>query len=118
MVLLASSIAVKLLIPWLAAQAINAIQVEGASALASAAGCIATIFGVYVAAWSMHGPGRILERRVALMVRGRFADSLYGKLASLMFSGVAPGGGNDLGRGAGAGAHRSDGLRRVGDPVA
>jgi ABC-type multidrug transport system fused ATPase/permease subunit len=83
MVLLAGSIAVKLTIPWLAAQAINAIQVEGAAALSSAAGYVAAIFAVYVAAWAMHGPGRILERRVALLVRGRFADALYGKLASL-----------------------------------
>ena len=41
------------------------------------------IFLVYVLAWSMHGPGRIIERNVGLRVREAVADALYAKLASL-----------------------------------
>src|SRR6185369_2877369 len=62
MLLLAGAIVLKLLIPWLAAQAINTVQVSGSADLHSAASYVALIFLVYVAAWSMHGPGRILER--------------------------------------------------------
>ena len=81
--LLVGSQLMKLAAPWLAAQAINTLQVGGADALARAGGFVAAIFLVYAVAWSMHGPGRILERRVALRVRAGVSDALYAKLASL-----------------------------------
>ena len=83
MLLLAGAIVLKLLIPWLAAQAINTVQVSGSADLHSAASYVALIFLVYVAAWSMHGPGRILERHVSLRVRRQVADAIYMRLASL-----------------------------------
>ena len=83
MMLLASSVILKLLIPWLAAQAINTVQVSGSQEFAVAAWYVAAIFLVYVAAWAMHGPGRILERNVGLKVRQQVSDALYAKLTSL-----------------------------------
>jgi len=59
------------------------VQVSGSAELRSAASYVALIFLVYVAAWSMHGPGRILERNVSLRVRRQVADTIYMRLASL-----------------------------------
>ncbi|HEU4621377.1 MAG TPA: ABC transporter transmembrane domain-containing protein, partial [Burkholderiaceae bacterium] len=83
MSLLAGSQIVKLGAPWLAAQAINSIQQSGGGSLGSAALLILAVFGVHIAAWSMHGPGRILERTVGLRVRAGITDALYNKLVSL-----------------------------------
>ena len=81
--LLVASQVVKLASPWLAAQAINAVQVHGAGGLDRAAGFIALLFGVAALSWALHGPGRILERSIAVRVRENVADRLYGHLASL-----------------------------------
>ncbi len=83
MVLLGASVAVKLLIPWLAAQAINTVQVSGSTELGRAGLYVAALFLVYIAAWLMHGPGRIMERTVGLHVRAGISDALYAKLVSL-----------------------------------
>ena len=83
LVLLVGSQALKLVAPWLAAQAINTIQVGGPDALQRAGLLTASIFLVYAVAWSMHGPGRILERNVALRVRAAVSDALYRKLVNL-----------------------------------
>jgi len=83
LLLLVGSQALKLLAPWLAAQAINTIQTGGAEALRQAAVFTVAIFLVYAVAWSMHGPGRILERSVALRVRAGVSSALYGKLVNL-----------------------------------
>jgi ABC-type multidrug transport system fused ATPase/permease subunit len=82
-VLLGASVALKLVIPWLAAQAINAVQVSGYDSMHRAGWYVALVFLVYVAAWAMHGPGRIMERNVALRVRAQVSDALYAKLVSL-----------------------------------
>ncbi|HJU24624.1 MAG TPA: ABC transporter ATP-binding protein [Casimicrobiaceae bacterium] len=83
MLMLAGSQAVKLLAPWLAGRAIDTVQTSGTEHLGLAALITAAIFLVYVLAWSMHGPGRIIERNVGLRVRAAVADALYAKLASL-----------------------------------
>ena len=81
--LLVASKVIKLASPWLAAQAINAIQVHGAGGLDRTAGFIALLLGVAALSWALHGPGRILERSIALRVRENVADRLYSHLASL-----------------------------------
>lgn len=80
MSLLVSSQLLKLSVPWLAAQAINAIQTGGKAGLSHAGTWIAAIVAVYVAAWSMHGPGRVLERSVGVRVRRGISGALYAKL--------------------------------------
>ncbi|AKJ30585.1 alkanesulfonates ABC transporter ATP-binding protein [Caldimonas brevitalea] len=80
MTLLVCSQLIKLCAPWLAAQAINSIQTGGSQGLAKAGAWIAAIVGVYVGAWALHGPGRVLERSVGVRVRRGVSDALYGKL--------------------------------------
>jgi ABC-type multidrug transport system, ATPase and permease components len=83
MLLLVGSQTVKLLVPWLAGRAIDTVQTGGTEHLGRAALITVAIFLVYVLAWSMHGPGRIIERNAGLLVRAAVADALYAKLAGL-----------------------------------
>ena len=83
MLLLVGSQSVKLLVPWLAGRAIDTVQTSGTEHIGRAALITVAIFLVYVIAWSIHGPGRIIERNVGLRVRQAVADALYTKLASL-----------------------------------
>jgi ATP-binding cassette subfamily B protein len=73
----------ELLSPWLGAQALNALQKNGTQALSTAAYYGAAILAAAVIAWSLHGPGRVGERRIALTVRKNFTDALYAKLMRL-----------------------------------
>jgi len=83
MALLGVSVAVKLFIPWLAAEAINIVQSSGWDKLGHAGEYIAAVFGLHLLAWAMHGPARVLERNVGVRVRAQVADALYAKLTSL-----------------------------------
>ncbi|MEZ2297547.1 ABC transporter ATP-binding protein [Variovorax sp. RCC_210] len=77
--LLACSQLIRLALPYLAGQAINSLQ---RADLGGAGRWIATLAGVYVGAWVLHGPGRILERNVGMKVRERLADELYARIAA------------------------------------
>jgi ATP-binding cassette, subfamily B, bacterial len=77
--LLASSQLIRLTLPYLAGQAINALQ---RGDFGGAGRWIATLAGVYVGAWALHGPGRILERNVGVKVRETLADQLYARIAA------------------------------------
>lgn len=77
--LLTSSQLLRLALPWLAGQAINALQ---AGDVAGAGRWIAALAGIYVLSWAVHGPGRILERNVGLRVREAVADALYARIAA------------------------------------
>ena len=81
--LLVSSQLVKLCIPWLAAQAINTIQVSGVQNLQQAGSLMVLILAASVLSWALHGPGRILERSVGIEVRSNVADGLYRRLSNL-----------------------------------
>ena len=81
--MLTGSTIVKLLVPWLAARAIDTVQLAGPGQMTQAALLAAGIFVVYASAWALHGPGRILERSAGLHVRRSVSDALYAKLASL-----------------------------------
>ena len=76
--LLTTSQLMRLAMPWLAGQAINALQ---AGSLAESARWICALAGVYVLSWTVHGPGRILERNVGVRVRESLADDLYGRIS-------------------------------------
>ncbi|HYF60669.1 MAG TPA: ABC transporter ATP-binding protein [Burkholderiaceae bacterium] len=78
--LLLASQSIKLAIPWLAAQAIDALQTGGLAAARTAAGWVAAILGATAASWALHGPGRILERNVAIRVRERLQERLFARL--------------------------------------
>ncbi|HEY1326845.1 MAG TPA: ABC transporter ATP-binding protein [Casimicrobiaceae bacterium] len=81
--MLVGSQVLKLAVPWLAAQAIDTVQVAGTEQLARAAALAGGIFLVYLSSWALHGPGRVIERNVGLHVRRSVADALYARLASL-----------------------------------
>ncbi len=81
--LLVSSQVLKLGVPYLAGQAINAIQAGGDRMLWNAGSYIAAVLGAFVASWVLHGPGRIIERSVGVHVRTRVADALYARASRL-----------------------------------
>src|SRR4051812_31991581 len=59
----------ELVSPWLGAKALNVLQKDGAQALVTAAYYGVAILAAAVIAWSLHGPARVSERRIALLVR-------------------------------------------------
>ena len=77
--LLATSQLIRLALPYLAGQAINALQ---RSEFGTAGRWIGTLAAVYIGAWVLHGPGRILERNVGMKVRETLADQLYARIAA------------------------------------
>ncbi|RST53145.1 ABC transporter ATP-binding protein [Variovorax sp. MHTC-1] len=77
--LLAGSQLLRLTMPWLAAQAINALQTGD---IARSGRWIAALAAIYLLSWVVHGPGRILERNVGLRVREALADTLYARIAA------------------------------------
>ncbi|AJC18966.1 multidrug ABC transporter ATP-binding protein [Pandoraea sputorum] len=76
--LLSAAQLLRLTMPWLAAQAINALQ-QGDMTVAGR--WIVYLVGIYLLSWLLHGPGRILERNVGVRVRLRLADQLYARIA-------------------------------------
>jgi ABC-type multidrug transport system fused ATPase/permease subunit len=78
--LLLAATAVKLALPWLAGEAVNALQRGGDTAYLVAAGWVLAVVAVYVVAWAFHGPGRVLERTVGVRVRQSVSQALYDKL--------------------------------------
>ena len=78
--LLIGSQAFKLAIPALAGTAINTIQAHGLAGLGRAGWLLAGVFLATLASWAMHGPGRILERNVALAVRQKLSRDLMQRL--------------------------------------
>jgi hemerythrin superfamily protein len=71
----------KLALPWMAAQCIDAVQASGHAGLRLAGLWIGAIGLLYLGVWLLHGPARVLERGVALCVRRSSADALYMQLA-------------------------------------
>ncbi len=81
-VMLVASQLIKLLVPVFTARAIETLQ-NGKGGAAACVPWIAAIVGVYVGCWSLHGPGRVLERRVSLRVRQALSDRLYARLVGV-----------------------------------
>jgi hypothetical protein len=77
--LLAAAQLLRLTMPWLAAQAINALQRDN---IAEAGRWIVYLVGIYLLSWLLHGPGRVLERNVGVRVRERLGDQLYARIAA------------------------------------
>lgn len=81
--LLLGSQGVKLGMPWLASRAIDTLQLRGLPGLSQAGTWLALLFGATVLSWLLHGPGRVLERNVALVVRERLSGRLVERLLAL-----------------------------------
>lgn len=76
----------KLGVPYLSGRAINTLQEHGLDGLSEAGKLLLLIFGATVASWILHGPGRVLERNVALAVRQNLSNELLQRALSLPLS--------------------------------
>ena len=78
--LLVSSQLVKLAVPWLAAQAIDTLQRGGGTVLGASLPWLGAILAAFAFSWALHGPGRVLERKVAIRVGNAITARLYARL--------------------------------------
>jgi ATP-binding cassette, subfamily B, bacterial len=74
---------VRLSIPWLFGCAVNELQTQGTDGLQRAGWFLLGMLGAAIASWSLHGPARVFERRVALRARERLADEMFAHLLAL-----------------------------------
>ena len=74
---------VLLAVPYVAGRALNALQLRGAGGLKEAAVWLASIIGLTLLSWALHGPGRFFERNVALWLRQRMSSDLIERLVQL-----------------------------------
>jgi ABC-type multidrug transport system fused ATPase/permease subunit len=81
-VLLLSAQGVRLAIPYLTGEAVNAMQRAGGAGLSDAAWDMILVFLAAMLGWVLHGPARVIERFVAAGIRRRFTDALYAKVVS------------------------------------
>jgi ATP-binding cassette subfamily B protein len=86
MALLLGAQMVMLAVPYAAGRALNILQLKGAAGLGDAALWLSAIVGLTLASWGLHGPGRLLERDVALRIRQRMSSDLIERLVQLPLS--------------------------------
>jgi len=86
MALLVGAQCILLAVPFFAGKAINTLQADGGAGLQSAAMWLALVLGATICSWTLHGPGRVLERNVSLTVRRRIATSLTERVLTLPLS--------------------------------
>jgi ABC-type multidrug transport system fused ATPase/permease subunit len=86
LVLLSCAQLVNLAVPYLSSRALNVLQMRGWSGLSDAGIWLILMMGVQASSWLLHGPGRLLERNVAMLVRRRMSGQLVARLCSLPLS--------------------------------
>lgn len=84
--LLIAAQGVLIFVPYIAGLAINALQTQGVNGLRDAGQWLLLVLGATAGSWILHGPGRILERNVALTVRQRISTGLAERLMALPLS--------------------------------
>ena len=62
---------------------LTTIQVAEPNYLINAGWYLLAVFGALVLSWLLHGPGRIMERNVAIHIRQNMADQLTAKVLDL-----------------------------------
>ena len=85
-VLLIAAQVVLLAVPYISGRALNALQLHGRAGLRDAGLWLSMVLLVACASWLVHGPGRILERRAALLIRQRMSALLIERLFALPLS--------------------------------
>ena len=84
--LLLTAQCILLAVPYFAGRAINTLQADGAAGLGGAGMWLSLVIGASVISWMFHGPGRLLERNVALEIRRRISEGLLSRLLKLPLS--------------------------------
>src|SRR5687768_4074055 len=84
--LLLTAQCVLLSVPYFAGRAINTLQTDGASGIGQAGMWLSFVIGATAVSWLFHGPGRLLERNVALEIRRRISGGLFQRLLALPLS--------------------------------
>jgi ATP-binding cassette, subfamily B, bacterial len=84
--LLISAQVVLLSVPYISGRALNALQLRGTAGFREAGLWLSMVLLVACGSWVLHGPGRILERRGALLIRQRMSALLVGRLFQLPLS--------------------------------
>jgi len=82
-VLLIGAQVILLCTPYLSGRALNALQLRGTAGLGQAGCWLSLVLVAACASWVLHGPGRILERRAALLIRQRMSSQLVARLFEL-----------------------------------
>ncbi|CAN5504162.1 ABC transporter ATP-binding protein [soil metagenome] len=72
-----------LTVPFFSGRAINTLQHQGLPGMGTAGLWLSGVFIAALVGWALHGPGRILERNVALSVRQKLSTELVDKVFSL-----------------------------------
>jgi ATP-binding cassette, subfamily B, bacterial len=85
-VLLISAQVVLLSVPYISGRALNALQLQGSAGFGEAGRWLSMVLLVACGSWVLHGPGRVLERRGALLIRQRMSASLVDRLFQLPLS--------------------------------
>ena len=85
-VLLISAQVVLLSVPYISGRALNALQLNGTNGLRDAGLWLSMVLLVACGSWLLHGPGRILERRAAILIRERMSALLVDHLFKLPLS--------------------------------
>ena len=85
-VLLICAQVVLLAIPYISGRALNALQLHGTEGFRSAGLWLSLVLVVACGSWLLHGPGRILERRTAILIRERMSAMLVQRLFELPLS--------------------------------
>jgi len=84
--LLVTAQVILLSVPYFSGKAINTLQARGASGLRDAGMWLSLLVVAAAGHWLLHGPGRLIERNVALRVRGAVTRGLIDKLLALPLS--------------------------------
>lgn len=77
--LLSTAELLQLLVPVQVSAAIDILQKHHSGSLGDAGAYVTLIFGTLVFGWLLHGPGRMLERNVAIVVRKAYSWRLTGR---------------------------------------
>lgn len=83
LLLLVGAQSMLLALPYVSARALNTLQLRGTAGLADAGLWLAAALAVTAGSWLLHGPGRILERNVALRLRERLSTGLVDRALRL-----------------------------------
>ncbi len=73
-------------VPYVSARAINTLQLRGVAGMLEAAFWLGGVIALALISWALHGPGRLLEREVALRLRQQMSAELIGRLVRLPLS--------------------------------